>query len=68
MLHIVEENTSTPGWKTLGKESQRQIRNIFIKKIIHSEICPKCGKPLKAFQLEHPNTADACKNPCGCVA
>jgi hypothetical protein len=36
MTHIVEENTSIPGWETLQKESCRQIRNIIRKKIIHS--------------------------------
>lgn len=31
------------------------------------KVCAKCGKPFRAF-MHHPNTADACKNACDCVA
>ena len=34
---------------------------------VKSHTCSKCGKLFKTFQLQHPNTADACKNPCDCT-
>lgn len=43
MTHVVEKDTTTPGYKELGRESYQQIRNIIRSKIIRSFLNHKSG-------------------------